>query len=171
MRLIFLFCSLLTTPLSAQQVYVYYDEQGIPHYSDQPSADSVLVNLHVLQPSSTPSPAISLEPDQSAAKMEPLQFKLAILSPQPDESILSNSGELRVQTQTEPQLPEGHQLRLVFDQSQLSPLQRQAGFVLQGIERGEHSLQLQQVDPNGKLIAESSITRFYLRKSTMNSPK
>ena len=64
-----------------------------------------------------------------------------------------------------------HKLRLVIDNNQQSPLQQSSNFRLLGVERGEHQLQLQALDQNGKLIAESTVTTFYLRKTTIASPK
>ena len=80
-------------------------------------------------------------------------------------------GEVRVQTEVQPTLADQHKLRLVLDNIQHSPLQQSSNFRMLGVERGEHQLQLQVIDQNGKLIAESTITTFYLRKTTIASPK
>ncbi|MFC4655442.1 MULTISPECIES: DUF4124 domain-containing protein [Rheinheimera] len=159
---------LLSPPLVAQQVYLSYDKDGTPVYSDQPTAGARLVELNVSPPSASAAPANP--PADLQLSQAQTQIRLQILEPVAEQNLLSNSGELRVQTRVEPELPTGHQLRLVFDQNQLSPPQRTSGFLLKGIERGEHQLQLQQIDQNGKLIAESPVTRFYLRKSSLFSP-
>ncbi|WP_337842333.1 DUF4124 domain-containing protein [Rheinheimera sp.] len=168
MRLLFILL-LICPPLAAQHVYLSYAKDGTPIYSDQPSAGATTVQLHI----SLPTPTVTPDPAVPANIISPVKtaFRLQILQPEQDQNLLSNSGELKVQTQIEPELPAGHQLRLLFDQNQLSPPQRATGFLIQGIERGEHSLQLQQIDQNGKLIAESPVTRFYLRKSSLFSPK
>ncbi|WP_186435119.1 hypothetical protein [Rheinheimera sediminis] len=85
--------------------------------------------------------------------------------------MFSNQGEVLVQSQVIPALTSQHKLRLVLDNTQQSPVQQSNTFRLLGVERGAHQLQLQALDQNGKLIAESSVTTFYLRKTTITSPK
>jgi hypothetical protein len=88
-----------------------------------------------------------------------------------EATVISNQGEVLVQTEVHPTLADQHKLRLVLDNIQHSPLQQSSNFRMLGVERGEHQLQLQVIDQNGKLIAESTITTFYLRKTTIASPK
>ncbi|RRJ23819.1 DUF4124 domain-containing protein [Rheinheimera mesophila] len=161
-----LFCS----SLQAQQVYLSIDKNGVPLYSDQPVAGAKKLELKVSQQSQSPPQVTPIQP-LAAPTETAIPYQLSIVTPAMDDTVISNQGEVIIQTEVSPALAEQHKLRLVLNNSQQSPLQRQGNFRLLGVERGEHQLQLQALDQNGKLIAESPVTTFYLRKTTIASPK
>lgn len=154
----------------AQQVYLGLDKNGVPLYSDKPVPGAQKIELKVSLQSQSPQQATSIQP-LPPLEQNQTNYQLSILSPDEQESLLSNQGEVVVEAAVKPALAEQHQLRLVFDQSQQSPLQKSTNFRLLGVERGEHQIQIQALDQNGKLIAESPVTTFYLRKTTVASPK
>jgi hypothetical protein len=61
-------------------------------------------------------------------------------------------------------------VRLVFDGLAYGEPQNSAVFVLRDIDRGEHTIQLELIDQNGKLIAVSPVTTFYLHRASVISP-
>jgi hypothetical protein len=164
--LLIIFCSCCL----AQQVYLSTDKNGIPLYSDRPLSGSKKLDLKVsrqslaFQPTAAPLSVNSLTG-------QPAPYQVVIVTPAHQATVISNQGEVLVQSSISPALAEQHHLRLVLDQQQQSPLQQSPNFRLLGVERGEHQLQLQLLDQNGKLIAESTVTTFYLRKTTIISPK
>lgn len=173
-KLILLFVLLCTTAFCtsvfAQQVYVSVDENGVPLYSDKASAGAKKIELKVSLQSQQPQQATQIDPLASLTEETPL-YQLTILTPAAEDTVISNQGEVVVQSDVSPELADHHKLRLVLDNSQHSPLQQSSNFRLLGVERGEHQLQLQALDQNGKLIAESPVTTFYLRKTTIATPK
>lgn len=160
------FCS----SLQAQQVYLSVDKNGVPLYSDQAVAGSKKLELKVSLPSQPTQPVAQITPLASLTE-NVASYQLTILTPAMEATVISNQGEVLVQTEVQPTLADQHKLRLVLDNIQHSPLQQSPNFRMLGVERGEHQLQLQVIDQNGKLIAESTITTFYLRKTTIASPK
>lgn len=170
MKKLILFFALFCTNTFAQQVYVSVDKNGIPLYSDRPSSGAKRVDLKVSLQSMTPQQATQIDPLASLTEEAPL-YQLTILTPAQEDTVISNQGEVVVQSDVSPELAEHHKLRLVLDNSQHSPLQQSSNFRLLGVERGEHQVQLQALDQNGKLIAESPVTTFYLRKTTIATPK
>jgi hypothetical protein len=170
MNKLMLFFALLCTTAFAQQVYVSVDKNGIPLYSDQPVAGSKKLELKVSLQNQQPQQDTQLEPLASLTD-EAAPYQLTILNPAMEATVISNQGEVAVQSDVSPPLADHHKLRLVLDNNQQSPLQQSSNFRLLGVERGEHQLQLQALDQNGKLIAESTVTTFYLRKTTIASPK
>ncbi|CAI3792728.1 DUF4124 domain-containing protein [Rheinheimera sp. MM224] len=165
-----LFTTALCTSAFAQQVYVSVDKNGVPLYSDQPVAGSKKLELKVSLQNQQPQQETQINPLASLTD-EPTPYQLTILTPAMQDTVISHQGEVVVQSDVSPQLAEHHKLRLVLDNNQQSPLQQSSNFRLLGVERGEHQLQLQALDQNGKLIAESTVTTFYLRKNTIASPK
>lgn len=154
-----------------QQVYVSVDKNGVPLYTDQPVAGSKKLELKVSLQSQQPQQSTQIDPLASLTEQATAPYQLTILTPAMEATVISNQGEVVVQSDVSPALADHHKLRLVLDTSQQSPLQQSSNFRLLGVERGAHQLQLQAIDQNGKLIAESPVTTFYLRKTTIASPK
>ncbi|HJS14705.1 MAG TPA: DUF4124 domain-containing protein, partial [Rheinheimera sp.] len=164
------FTTALCTNAFAQQVYVSVGKNGVPLYSDQPVAGSKKLELKVSLQNQQPQQETQINPLASLTD-EAAPYQITILNPAMEATVISNQGEVVVQSDVSPQLADHHKLRLVLDNNQQSPLQQSSNFRLLGVERGEHQLQLQALDQNGKLIAESTVTTFYLRKNTIASPK
>ena len=160
-----LFCSAAQT----QQVYVSTDKNGVPLYSDLPGPGATKLQLKVSTLQRQP-PQIMLSDPMLTSPSAKTTYQLTVLEPAPQQTVISNLGEVIVRSSVAPELPDSHQLRLILDHNQQSPSQKSANFRLLGVERGEHQLQLQALDQNGKLIAESPVTTFYLRKNSIASP-
>lgn len=157
----------------AQQIYVSVDKNGVPLYSDRQLAGAQKLKLKV-SPQSQPPQLNSSDLRFNAlnrADADTRTYQLKILKPETESTVFSNQGEVLVESLVIPALTSQHKLRLVLDNTQQSPVQQSNTFRLLGVERGAHQLQLQALDQNGKLIAESSVTTFYLRKTTITSPK
>ena len=155
----------------AQQVYVSVDKNGVPLYSDKLVAGAQKLELKVSPHSQSQPQASSDYALNRLTEADASTYQLEILKPDMEGTVISNQGEVLVQSQVSPELAAHHKLRLVLDNNQQSPLQHSSNFRLLGVKRGAHQLQLQALDQNGKLIAESPVTTFYLRKTTIASPK
>lgn len=171
MNKLILYLTVVWTSAYAQQVYISTDKNGVPLYSDQPTPGAKKVELKVSSHSLTSQQSPELDTFSSFTEEATSSYQLALLKPAMDDTVHSHQGEVVVQSDVSPQLADHHKLRLVLDGTQQSPLQQSRNFRLLGVERGEHQLQLQAIDQNGKLIAESPVTTFYLRKNTIATPK
>ena len=94
-----------------------------------------------------------------------------ILSPADGEGLRANSGDFVVQAQVEPELRQGHRLRLLLNGNAQGTAQAASAFPLTGVERGEHQLQLQIVDEDGGVIFEGEPTTFYLLRHSVLHPR
>lgn len=161
---------LLCTDLFAQQVYLSIDKNGVPLYSDQPSVGAKKLQLNLSAqnlPLHSDIQSITTEPQPKAAPA----YHLVIQKPAMAETVFSNPGEVAVHYQVEPEPARGHQLVLRIDNTKKIISEPNTELVLSSLDRGEHQLQLSVLDQNGKLLAESLVITFYLRKTTIASPK
>ena len=112
------------------------------------------------------SPPLSVaEPSAS------LYDRAGILSPADGEGLRANSGDFVVQAQVEPELRQGHRLRLLLNGSAQGTAQASSTFPLTNVERGQHQLQLQIVDENGGILFEGEPTTFHLLRHSILHPR
>ena len=95
----------------------------------------------------------------------------SIVSPADGEGWRANSGNLAVRAETQPELLQGHRLRLLLDGNAQSPAQASPAFRLTGVERGEHQLRLQIVDDDGTLVFEGESSAFHLLRHSKLHPR
>ena len=154
--------------VSANQLYTWTDENGVVHYSDkpvvgarsqaQPQSANVVPRLNDGVLPSTAGPA------QQAG------FKLSIRSPQHEETIRDNLGRVVVSGMSVPQeVPQGFSYRLRMDGQLVSEPVATPEFNLSNVNRGEHKLKLELLDPLGKVIASSPVTVIYLHRASQIS--
>ena len=94
-----------------------------------------------------------------------------IISPANGEGLRANSGNFEVQAQIEPELRQGHRLRLLLDGEAQGAAQAATTFQLTGIHRGEHQLQLQIVDEDGGLVFAGEPSTFHLLRHSKLHPR
>ena len=95
----------------------------------------------------------------------------SILSPADGEGLRANSGDFVVQAQVEPELRQGHRLRLLLNGSAQGAAQTSSAFPLTAVERGEHQLQLQIVDADGSIVFEGKASTFHLLRHSILHPR
>ena len=94
-----------------------------------------------------------------------------IISPPDGEALRANSGNFEVRAQIEPDLRQGHHLRLLLDGDPQGAAQASSTFRLTGIERGEHQLRLQIVDDDGGLVFAGEPSTFHLLRHSRLHPQ
>lgn len=97
---------------------------------------------------------------------------VSIASPQNQETIHDNSGRVPVEiaiTNGDP-LASGGAIRVLLDGQPFGPEARAANFALEGVERGEHLLQVHVVDAEGTVIATSEAVTFYMWQASALFP-
>ena len=90
-----------------------------------------------------------------------------ITAPADGEGLRANSGDFVVQAHIEPELRQGHRLRLLLDGNAQGTAQTASAIPLTGIERGEHQLQLQIVDADGSILFEGETSTFHLLRHSI----
>jgi hypothetical protein len=160
----------ISLPLFADQqskkVFVIRDANGVLIFSDSPKVGAEEVKFHS-KPNIMTATDTSF-PDTKKPVKE--QYEVSIIQPEDQGTVRDNTGSVYVSGRIMPMFKRGLRVRLLVDgQSQAEP-QSNAVFILRDIERGEHTLQLELFDQNGKLIATSPTTTFYLHRASRIKP-
>lgn len=153
MRLTALVPLVLLAALAAHaDVYRWTDDKGVVHYTDKPpSKDAKPVELPQLQ---TYKPGAPVEPVAGAA-VEP-EAKPAtpagparITAPLPEETIRDAEGKVSIAVEVDLQPGEGMVYYLDGKAQNPEPTPS-TGYLLNGVERGEHQVGAAVVDANGR---------------------
>ncbi|CDT89090.1 DUF4124 domain-containing protein [Vibrio coralliirubri] len=184
-NILFLIGLTVALSCSAQTVYTWVDEDGVLHFSDNPSAqDAEALRLPDVQASaptpkfeaSTPVDAAASSTTKTAAKTQaetetterelPTQLTLTMLTPVHDQTIRNNRGLIPIQIELNRKLGIGEQLQLMLDGRRYGAPQTQPIWELKGIDRGTHTIAI-QAHRSGKLIASTSPVTVYLHRATL----
>lgn len=97
---------------------------------------------------------------------------IAIASPKPEETIHDNTGSVAVVVVSGDGAvaPDGVSIRVFLDGQPYGPVQHSRSFTLTGVERGEHTLQVQLVNAAGKMLASSNTVKFYMWQASRRFP-
>ncbi|WP_095500161.1 DUF4124 domain-containing protein [Paraferrimonas haliotis] len=154
---------------SSATVYRWVDENGKVHYSDEPKEGTNAEQVQL-----KPNSSIQLSPPPSAADTattetpaQPVEYKIAIVSPENQATIRENNGNFSVQVEVEPKLDSSLKMALSLNGNTYSVPQRTNLFRLVNIDRGEHKLSVRIIDQNGKVLASSQETTVYLHRASM----
>ncbi|MEO3678085.1 DUF4124 domain-containing protein [Rheinheimera sp. FR7-31] len=158
-----------TTAVSAQEskkVFVSRDANGVLVFSDSPQADAEELTL-----SSRANIMAATDPTLPTTKKAATEsFTVEIVQPEHQGTVRDNTGSVYVSGKISPMFERGLRVRLLIDGNAKTEPQNNAVFILRDIERGEHTLQMELFDQNGKIIAVSPITTFYLHRASVISP-
>ena len=150
----------------AKKVFVMRDANGVLVFSDSPQIGAEEVSFNS-RPNIMAATDTTFPVTKKPAKE---QFEVSIIQPEDQATVRDNTGSVYVSGRITPMFKRGLRVRLLVDgQSQAEP-QSNAVFILRDIERGEHKLQLELFDQNGKLIATSPTTTFYLHRASRINP-
>jgi hypothetical protein len=169
-KVLFLLILLLaTSALQAQErkkVFVTRDANGVLVFSDSPQPGAEELNLsNRANIMSATDPTL---PSRKQPAKEP--FTVEIAQPEDQATVRDNTGSVYVTGKISPMFERGLRVRLLIDGNAQAEPQSNAVFILRDVERGEHKLQMELFDQNGKLIATSPVTTFYLHRASSISP-
>lgn len=167
--LLLVLCAISFSNFADQQsrkVFVTRDANGVLIFSDSPQLGAEEVNFN-----SKPNIMASTDARFPTAKKPATeQYQISIIQPEDQATVRDNTGSVYVSGRVMPMFKRGLRVRLLVDgQSQAEP-QSNAVFILRDIDRGEHTLQLELFDQNGKLIATSPTSTFYLHRASRIKP-
>lgn len=96
---------------------------------------------------------------------------IGITSPADEETVHDNTGRVPVAVTLDGDaLPTGGAIRVLLDGAPLGPARTTATFALEGVERGEHTLQVQLLDASGNVAASSPTVKFYMWQASKLFP-
>ncbi|MFK8069240.1 MAG: DUF4124 domain-containing protein [Gammaproteobacteria bacterium] len=156
-------------------IYKSVDANGNVSFSDQPSPNAKKVEEIKLDPATLESPAksrttIKLRPPEAQVPTEEKARtdydELRIFSPENNETIRSNNGDLNVDIFLLPAVREklGHKLVLLLDGKAVSEPGTATNFALHGVDRGKHTLSAKIVGKNGKTLKKSTSVTVHLKR-------
>ncbi len=173
MKYVMLLTLLLTSYTSTAAIYQWTDEQGITHFSDDEGKPKSATKLEVeLTPPSIGSLTQSRTPEASTATTTVTDKSIApidisIDSPQDQQTLRSNNGEITVSATLNTTLTYGLSIRLLID-GVIHSEQIDSQFKVSNVPVGSHKLQLQIINKSGKVIASSELITVYLHRFKAN---
>lgn len=169
---------LLSTSVFAE-VYRWIDENGNTVYSDQPVDNAEQI---VLPEASTYSPVVeplevSDDSDETAENVgseddempAAPNYQLQIASPQDDEAIRANDGNLTVNIQIRPPLSQqrGDVIQLRMDGRPYGQPSSGLSFNLTNMDRGTHTLSAVVMNASGEELSQSPTIKFHLQRNSI----
>lgn len=168
-RLVLLLLTFFTLqPALAETVYKYTDEHGNTVFTDEPRQGAEVLDV---QPVPT-VPALPVPRSQPAAAPAPAfrYHKLQIVSPADQQQFINDPGPVVVQVATSPALRSGDKLQLLVNGTPQGEPVASRQFTLQTMDRGEHSLSVKALDPDGKDLGSSEAIRIQVKRPSLNMP-
>ena len=163
------------------KVYRKYHPDGVVEFTDQPSRGSEELKIEELPtykfaPATPTAPAQTTVPNTPQvaprAKQSPAAEKtlgkiytsLQITKPERNETIRSNSGDVEVAVILSPglQFIHGHKLEYLLDGKSI--LKTEQATSLKNLDRGTHTLVIQVIDKNNKVLIHSNSVTFHLKR-------
>jgi len=166
-RLAWLLC-LAMAAAHAADVYRSTGEYGEPVFSDEPTPGSEKVDVPPLTiiPSVTPSQSRSpgQSQDESEGQSAGSYQSFAVVTPEDDQPIRDNAGNVHVGLRVSPPLKDGHRIRIYLDGVPWGDTLRSTSVTLNNVDRGTHNLQAAIVAPDGAELARTDTVTFHLRR-------
>lgn len=157
-------------PLMVQaEIYKTIDAQGNVSFSDKATKNSEAVEL---KPIITYSPQPSTRRTQFKRKKKNIidaYQVLNLISPSDQQTIRSQLGEVTIAFNSVPALrmEERHYYQILVNGVVFIKSLTQTRFMLRGIERGEHRIQVRVLDYEGKVLVQSMERTFHLKRHSI----
>jgi hypothetical protein len=153
----------------AAKAYKWTDDAGNVHYSDSPRPGAEVIDLPT-----EPAGIVPLPPDQVPKRPAPssLYGTLILASPTEGQIVQDPTGWVNVSLAVEPPLrvSQGDAIRLRLDGQTLDTRYTGAEIAIPGVPRGAHTLQVEVVNPAGKVLISSGSVTFYVQEPSALAP-
>lgn len=169
-------CLALTSQSAAAQIFRTVDAEGNVTYTDQaPNTQDrrVIAEKIEITPPNTfqdSTPYERWEGNETTAQEGEANYELSIVSPTYDQALRENSGNIVIRSQINPELQEGHVLRLELNGSLTGDPVEGGSIYLTNVSRGTHRARLVVENEKGRRIAESPESVFHLQRFSQLSP-
>lgn len=162
---------LLALPALAAPVYRHVDANGNVVYSDEPGQGSRidLKPITVVDPAEVESRSRPAESTTSPSAVDYDRF--AITSPSNGETLpTGQGGNVQVQLAIEPELQPGDRVQLRVDGEVSQSPMHTSVFALSQLERGEHQIQAELLDAQGRVRLSTPAITLYVQRASVNLP-
>ena len=174
-----LLLTVLMTSQSYGEVYRWVDAKGNVSYSDKPQEGADLIPIDtVAKPAESPTDSrVSVDGDgiEDIGETEELlpapSYTLTIVEPKNDEAMRSNAGDVMVVVEISPELNEKRedQFMIYLDDRASPDMKTSKLFIMQGIDRGTHTVRVDVVDKQGEVLTSASSVFHLQRYSIQNN--
>lgn len=152
----------------AKTIYRWKDDNGNWVYSDIPKQGAEEIQL-THRSLSMPSENVDVLNTQTHPKTP--SFEVFVTAPSHEQTIRENTGSVYVTGRVAPRFLPSMQAQLFLNGEAVSEKQGSISFALREVPRGEHQLQIKVFGAEGKLVAESALSTFFMhRASVLNKP-
>ena len=169
--ILFLFLSVQSFALAA--IYQSVDAEGNVVFSDKPTKGSIERKIKeppVIKMQTKPQIEESekvLSPqteDQTESQVAKEYQSFSIVSPQDDEGVRENDGNVSVKLKLQPELQKkfGHYIMLSLDNKLLSEKYTSSSMVLKNLDRGTHQLSASVYNKRGDFLKKTPDISFHL---------
>ncbi|MCK9503072.1 MAG: DUF4124 domain-containing protein [Porticoccaceae bacterium] len=157
---------------ASAEVYKVVDPKtGKVLYTDTPPANYKPSDSVKLPPVNT-QPATDIPEKSPATDAEPAPIRyetLAILQPRDDVTIPPGQLDVVVQTKAEPELQEGHLIRILFNNEPVASPSSTSSVVIGNLNRGSHQIQAQIIDAEGKILISSKTIIIHVKRASVKN--
>lgn len=178
MRTLSLIIGVLLSLSATAEIYKSVDESGNVVFSDRPAdADAVPVELQqptTYTPRKLPTTRGQTAPEEEAETPKPAASsytRVEIVSPEQDETIRDNTGQVAVSIALQPRLRPGHSLTLVMDGAVLVENLKTTSLPMSNIDRGSHELRVLVMDDQGREVGSSEPVTFHLHRAALGTAR
>lgn len=176
LKVLILFVCMLPC-LCMAEIYQYTDEQGNVQFTDKPIPGAGKVKLKQLQtyqPATTPPPTVNTKPDTQAPKPTATTNyqSIKIIQPSDGETFRDDQGIVPVALALNPPLDitNGHKIQVQLDGKPMGEPQAATGFTLFNINRGTHTVVVDIIDGQGRVVGSSNQVAFYMHRTIAPVP-
>lgn len=172
-KIMFILCLTISPWSMAQNVYSWVDDNGVLHFSDSPggsnavalTVDNFGTEVVPQPPANVPSKAGTSKAEKPTPKKE-IPFKINLLSPEHNETIRSNNGNISIKVELTRPLQIGESLQLMLDGKAYGAPSTLTEWNLKNIDRGAHTFAVQAVE-RGKVLTTSRFVTVHLQRASV----
>lgn len=167
---------------ASAQIYTWTDAEGNKIYSDLPHPGARKIDLPPANTVDITTPQTSVDQTGSANQNEDRQDQLAngyttlqIISPDDDEAVRANDGNVTLVVNTDPPLLPGHVLRANVDgqlreEAVAGSGQTTQRLTLRELDRGAHDIVAVVTNSRGEVVDRSQGVTVYVKRTSILQP-
>ncbi len=158
-----IFALAFSVSVNAEKIYKTVNKDGSITYSDQASPGAVEVDFASNTTTVVQNPTAKTKLIKTIKQKKKVEHTLSVMSPSEGATIRNVDGNVSISATVTPN-PAGHYELSLHDKK----LRSSSGtFLVKGLPRGEYSYQINFVSTSGKVIASSSVRRFFVHKPSV----